>query len=51
MYTIMTYTEILINLYIGIYVENQTYIANVEQMYKYNLFLEESHTKTNILQF
>ena len=29
MYTIMTYTEILINLYIGIYVENQMYIANV----------------------
>lgn len=51
MYAIMTCTEILINLYIGIYVENQTYIANVEQMYKYNLFLEESHTKTNILQF
>ena len=30
MYTIMTYTEILINLYIGIYVEKQTYIENVK---------------------
>ena len=29
MYTIMTYTEILINLCIGIYVENQMYIAHV----------------------
>ena len=26
----MTYTEILINLYIGIYVENQTYLENVK---------------------
>ena len=33
MYTIMTYTEILINLYIDIYVENQTYIGNVKISY------------------
>lgn len=33
MYTILTYTEILINVYIGIYMENQTYIEKVKTSY------------------
>ena len=47
MYTIMTYTEIVINLYIGIYVKNKMYI----EMYKYHILLEESHTKLTFLKF